>query len=80
MGRKAIRELARGMLIAERMRLAGIERALRTVREGATPAPAVRREQTRRPRGGRLLGAKGRMVWRGTKEAARGKVKQMETA
>ncbi len=34
MGRKAIRDLARGMLIAERVRLSGMERALRKVREG----------------------------------------------
>jgi hypothetical protein len=34
MGRRAIRELARGMVVGERMRLEGMRRALRTVREG----------------------------------------------
>ncbi|KAL2270170.1 hypothetical protein VTJ83DRAFT_2354 [Remersonia thermophila] len=34
MGRRAIRELARGMVIAERERLQGLRRALRAVREG----------------------------------------------
>ncbi|KAK4235522.1 hypothetical protein C8A03DRAFT_36633 [Achaetomium macrosporum] len=34
MGRRAIRELARGMVICERMRLDGMRRALRIVREG----------------------------------------------
>lgn len=34
MGRRAIRELARGMVVGERMRLEGMRRALRAVREG----------------------------------------------
>jgi hypothetical protein len=34
MGRRAIRELARGMVVAERGRLEGLRRALRLVREG----------------------------------------------
>jgi hypothetical protein len=34
MGRRAIRELARGMVICERIRLDGMQRALRIVREG----------------------------------------------
>lgn len=34
MGRRAIRELARGVLREERERLRGLERALRAVREG----------------------------------------------
>jgi hypothetical protein len=38
MGRRAIRELARGMLIAERMRLAGMQRALRQLRDGVAAA------------------------------------------
>lgn len=33
MGRKAIRELARGMVVAEKLRLAGMQRALRKLRE-----------------------------------------------
>ncbi|AEO66085.1 uncharacterized protein THITE_2113908 [Thermothielavioides terrestris NRRL 8126] len=36
-GRKAIRDLARGMVVAERMRLEGMLRALRVVREGEVP-------------------------------------------
>lgn len=35
MGRRAIRELARGVVVGERMRLEGMVRALRVVREGA---------------------------------------------
>ena len=35
MGRRAVRELARGMVVGERMRLEGMVRALRVVREGA---------------------------------------------
>jgi len=35
LGRKAIKDLARGMLTAEKMRLEGIQRALRKVREAA---------------------------------------------
>ncbi|KAH6854210.1 hypothetical protein B0I37DRAFT_335987 [Chaetomium sp. MPI-CAGE-AT-0009] len=34
MGRRAIRDLARGMVVGERMRLEGMERALRVAREG----------------------------------------------
>lgn len=34
MGRRALREYARGMVLTERMRLEGMERALRTLREG----------------------------------------------
>lgn len=37
MGRRAIREYARGMLTAERMRLEGMQRALRRVRGGSPP-------------------------------------------
>lgn len=44
-GRRAISDLARGMLVAERMRLAGMQRALRKVRgtqqEAATKSPPV---------------------------------------
>jgi len=35
MGRRAIKELAKGMLVQERMRLQGFRRALRTVRDGS---------------------------------------------
>jgi hypothetical protein len=37
LGRKAIRELARGMLITERMRLDGMRRALRKIRDMSPP-------------------------------------------
>ncbi|KAK3335491.1 hypothetical protein B0T19DRAFT_406606 [Cercophora scortea] len=37
MGRRAIRDLARGMLVAEKMRLEGLRRALRKVREAGVP-------------------------------------------
>ncbi|KAK0733422.1 hypothetical protein B0T26DRAFT_669831 [Lasiosphaeria miniovina] len=41
MGRKAIKDLAKGMLIAEKMRLDGLQRALRKVRDSAAAtAPA----------------------------------------
>ncbi|KAL2183747.1 hypothetical protein L209DRAFT_757001, partial [Thermothelomyces heterothallicus CBS 203.75] len=40
LGRRAIRDLAKGMVVAEKMRLEGMLRALRLVREGgATPPP-----------------------------------------
>lgn len=42
LGRRAIRELARGMVTAERMRLEGIQRALRRVRERMPPGVTVR--------------------------------------
>lgn len=40
-GRRAVRELAGGMLVAERVRLAGMQRALRKVREEGTCSPPV---------------------------------------
>ncbi|KAK3941513.1 hypothetical protein QBC46DRAFT_100101 [Diplogelasinospora grovesii] len=43
MGRKAIRDLAKGMLISERMRLEGIQRALRKVRESTDSVGGGRR-------------------------------------
>lgn len=51
MGRRAVRELARGMVVGERMRLEGMERALRVVREG--------REAEDRAGGSPLVGAAG---------------------
>ncbi|KAK4152447.1 hypothetical protein C8A00DRAFT_34863 [Chaetomidium leptoderma] len=41
MGRRAIRELARGMVVGERMRLEGMVRALRVVGEGNAAAAAA---------------------------------------
>jgi len=41
LGRKAIKDLAKGMLTAERMRLEGLQRALRRVREAGGPSQAV---------------------------------------
>lgn len=38
-GRRAVRELARGMLVVERMRLEGMKRALRRVREANRQGP-----------------------------------------
>lgn len=45
MGRKAIKELAKGMLVMERMRLEGMKRALRKIQDLGDPSLAVLEEE-----------------------------------
>ena len=46
MGRRVIRDLARGMIVQERMKLSGLARALRKIREGTGSTGAARSSPT----------------------------------